>query len=144
MTTTCFLIASYCRIIWQRLVILIYQSTLYKWLSVTHNNCTITLWLMTRLCDCATYNAILPSRWIDLVKTWIADPYFSLYAILRNDRNFRRTLLAKHLATIPTVVLNMTTEEKNLKLIITIILPSLTFIVTILHKTGLSSHHSQS
>lgn len=69
--------------------------------------------LMAKLCNCAIQNAFLPCWWIDLVKAWITDPYFSFYAILWNNRNLRRTLLAKHLATIPTMVLKITQEQNK-------------------------------
>ena len=55
----------------------------------------------------------LPCWWIDLVKAWITDPYFPFYAILWNNRILGRTFLAKHLTTIPTMVLNITKKEKD-------------------------------
>ena len=54
----------------------------------------------------------LPCWWIDLVKAWITDPYFPFYAILWNNRILGRTFLAKHLTTIPTMVLNITKKKK--------------------------------
>lgn len=69
--------------------------------------------LMAKLGNCAIQNAFLPCRWIDLVKAWITDPYLSFYAILWNNRNLRGTLLAKHLATIPTMVLKITQEQNK-------------------------------